>query len=146
MIRAFSLNDILRRASAPAAAAAAILLVAGCGGSGGGGGGQGAGPMTSTGPTAAVGNVLSVSGTEFSFTPSRLKASAGRTTIRFTNRGAVEHDFVIDDPRVDLMTKPGTKPGKMMETTVTLTPGTYTTYCTVPGHRQSGMQGTLTVS
>lgn len=144
MIRAFSPHDILRRASAPAAVAAAVLLVAGCGG--GGGGGQGAGPTTSTGPTSAAGNVLSVSGTEFSFTPSTLKASAGRTTIRFTNRGAVEHDFVIDDPRVDLMTKPGTKPGKTMEATVTLTPGTYTTYCTVPGHRQSGMQGTLTVS
>jgi len=86
--------------------------------------------------------VLTLTGTEYSFGPSTLKASAGRTTIRFTNKGATDHDLSIDALGVHLTEKPG----KTGEATVTLTPGTYTFYCSVPGHRQSGMQGTLKVS
>ncbi|MEJ7764565.1 MAG: cupredoxin domain-containing protein [Acidimicrobiales bacterium] len=86
--------------------------------------------------------MLNVTGSEYSFAPSALKASAGPTTIRFTNSGAMEHDLVIDALHVHL----NAKPGKTAEATVTLTPGTYEAYCSVPGHRQSGMQGKLTVS
>ena len=141
MNRAFSLHNTLRRTSAPAAVTAAVLLVGGCGG-GGGIAAKDAGPTTSTGASSAVGVVLKVTGTEYSFTPSALTASAGKTTIRFTNLGAVDHGFVIDALHIDLMPKPG----KTAETTVTLSPGTYTTYCAVAGHRQDGMEGTLTVS
>lgn len=139
----------------PAAVAAAVLLVGGCGGGGAGGGGgasaggsggmegHGAGPMTSTAsPAAAHGIVLSVTGTEYSFAPTALRAAAGRTTIRFTNNGAAEHDFVIKTLGVHLVAQPG----KTAEATVTLKAGTYKSYCSVPGHSQSGMQGTLTVS
>jgi uncharacterized cupredoxin-like copper-binding protein len=91
-------------------------------------------------PAAAV--VLSVTGTEYSFTPSVLTASAGKTSIRFTNGGSVDHDFTLDSPPIHVLVKPG----KTAEATVTLRPGTYTFYCSIPGHRQSGMQGKLTVS
>ena len=126
----------------PAAAAAAVLLVAGCGGQGGDApAGQGAASTTSgAAPAAAV--VLELTGNEYSFGPSPLKADAGLTTIRFTNRGAMDHDFVIRALNVHLVAQPG----KTAEATVTLQPGTYTTFCSVPGHRQSGMQGALTVS
>lgn len=145
-MRTFSPKDILRRAGMPVAvAAAAVLLVGGCGGGASGGSGsagQAPGPATSTGSAAVVGVVLTLTGTEYSFGPSALKASAGRTTIRFTNKGAVEHDFVIKALDVKLVAQPG----KSAEATVTLAPGTYKTYCSVPGHSQSGMQGTLAVS
>lgn len=134
------LGHCLRRTSVPAAAAAAVLLASGCGG--GGSADPAGGPTTGTGSPAAVGVVLNLTGTEYSFGPSPLKASAGLTTIRFTNKGAMEHDFVINALGVKLVAQPG----KTAEATVTLKPGTYKSYCSVPGHRQSGMQGTLTVS
>ena len=119
-----------------------MLLVAGCGGASSSAGKAGPATGAATPSAAAVGVVLKVAGNEYSFAPSALKASAGRTTIRFTNTGAVDHDFSIDALRIHLIEKPG----KTGDATVTLTPGTYTFFCAVPGHRQSGMQGTLTVS
>jgi len=124
----------------PVAVAAIALLVAGCGG--GGRADQAAGPTPSTGSPAAAGPVLTVTGDVYSFTPKALKASAGKTRIRFTNKGYMEHDFVIKALGVKLHAKPG----KTAEATVTLKPGTYPSVCTVPGHLQNGMQGTLTVS
>jgi uncharacterized cupredoxin-like copper-binding protein len=138
VVRAFGPSDLLRRARLPAEVAA-VLLVAGCGGGGQGGGGSG--PQTSTASPPATGVVLSLTGTEYSFTPSVLTASAGKTTIRFTNGGAVDHDFTLDAPPIHILVKPG----KTAEATLTLTPGTYTFYCSIPGHRQSGMQGKLIV-
>jgi plastocyanin len=143
VIGSFSVSDTLRRGSAPVAVAAAVvLLVGGCGGAG-----QAAAPTTSTGSSTSTGStsvagvVLNVVGTDFSFAPSMLKASAGKTTIRFTNKGTTEHDFTIDALHVHITAQPG----ETAEATVTLTPGTYKSYCSVPGHRQSGMQGMLMI-
>ncbi len=86
--------------------------------------------------------MLNVTGTEYSFAPAPLTATAGPTTIRFTNRGATEHDLSITTLGVHL----SAQPGKAAEATATLKPGTYLVYCSVPGHRESGMQGKLTVS
>lgn len=140
MWRPFSLGHRLRRAAMPATAAAAVLLASGC--AGGGSATPAGGPTTGTGSPAAAGVVLSVAGGEYSFTPEALKVSAGPTTIRFTNKGAVEHDFVIKTLGVKLIAQPG----KTAEATITLAPGTYQTDCSVPGHSQSGMHGTLVVS
>jgi plastocyanin len=117
-----------------------VLVVAGCGGASSSA--HKAGPATSAPKPTPAGVVLKLTGSEYSFAPSALKASAGLTTIRFTNSGAVDHDFSIDALHIHLTEKPG----KTGDATLTLTPGTYTFFCAVPGHRQSGMQGTLTVS
>ena len=142
VVRAFSPLEILRRASAPGAVLAAVLLVAGCGGGGGGSAGQESAPTTTTGAASAAAGVVNVTGTEYELAPSTLKVSAGKTTIRFTNGGAIEHDFSIDALRVHLHALPG----EVAEATVNLKPGTYKSYCSVPGHLQSGMHGTLKVS
>lgn len=128
----------IRRAASPAAAVAAVLLIGGCGS-----GGESSAPKAGAAPTsAAAGVVLDVEGGEFTFAPSALKASAGETTIRFVNKGAVEHDYTIEALKVHVTAQPG----KTAEAKVTLKPGTYKSVCTVPGHLQSGMKGTLTVS
>jgi plastocyanin len=122
------------------AAVVAVLLVAGCGGAASSA--HNAGQAKSAPTPSPAGVVLKLTGNEYSFAPSALTASAGLTTIRFTNGGAVDHDFSIDALHIHLTEKPG----KTGDATVTLTPGTYMFFCAVPGHRQSGMQGTLTVS
>ena len=142
MVRCSGSVDILRRGKIQAVVLATVLLVASCGGASTSTSARTAGPATGAATPPAAGVVLKVTGNEYSFAPSALKASPGRTTIRFTNTGAVDHDFSIDALRIHLIEKPG----KTGEATVTLAPGTYPFFCALPGHRQSGMQGTLTVS
>ena len=139
MVRPFSPQGILRPAIITAAVATFVLFAGGCGG---GTAANDAGPTMSTGTPSAASVVLNLTGTEYAFTPSVLKATPGKTTIRFTNKGAVEHDFTIEALGVHLTAQPG----KTAEATVTLAPGTYKSSCSVPGHEQSGMRGTLTVS
>ena len=127
----------VRRAAAPAALVAVALLVASCGGAG-----ESAAPKADKASAAPAGAVLEMTGTEYSFAPEPAKASAGETTIRFVNKGLVEHDITIDALKVRIVAKPG----KTTDAKVTLKPGTYETYCAIPGHKQSGMKGTLTVS
>ena len=76
-----------------------------------------------------------------SYDKSSLEASAGEATIVLTNDSSIEHDVRIEelDVGTDIISE-GTD-----SVTVTLEPGTYTFFCSVPGHREGGMEGTLTV-
>lgn len=62
--------------------------------------------------------------------------------VTVTNNGALAHDFVIDE--LGIQTKL-LNPGESETVTINAAPGDYTYYCSVPGHREAGMQGTLTV-
>jgi plastocyanin len=74
-----------------------------------------------------------------------LTAKAGSVTVEYDNPQALSHDVVIEDAsgaelgKTELISQGNTS------TTVDLEPGTYTFFCDVPGHRESGMEGTLTV-
>ena len=73
------------------------------------------------------------------------ETTAGANTLNFDNPASLSHDVVIEDGSggevgaTDLIASSSTS------TTVDLQPGTYTFYCSVPGHRDGGMEGTLTV-
>jgi plastocyanin len=80
-----------------------------------------------------------------SYSTKQLSAKAGAVTINFTNAAALEHNLTIAEGSKVLGATP-TFTGGARTLTLTLKPGTYTFYCTVPGHRQAGMEGTLSVT
>jgi uncharacterized cupredoxin-like copper-binding protein len=84
-------------------------------------------------------------GGQLSYDTKQLAAKAGKVTIAMTNMSPIEHDVAIAQGSKVLGTTP-TFQGGSRTLTLNLKPGTYTFYCTVPGHRQAGMEGTLTVS
>jgi plastocyanin len=82
---------------------------------------------------------------QFKYMPPTLSAKAGNVTIAFTNLAPVEHNLTVASPSGAVLGATPTFMGATKTVTVSLTPGTYKFYCTVPGHRQAGMEGTLVV-
>jgi plastocyanin len=83
---------------------------------------------------------------QLKYTRSSLSAKAGKVTVDFTNKSPLPHDLVLINSSNKIVGQTPVFQGGTKSFTVALTPGTYTYYCSVPGHRQAGMQGTLTVS
>jgi plastocyanin len=79
------------------------------------------------------------------YTTDSVSAKAGETTIDFTNPSPASHDVAIEDAGGKTIAQTETLAEGSDSTTAKLTPGTYTFYCSLPGHRQGGMEGTLTV-
>lgn len=68
----------------------------------------------------------------------------GDVDVRLENEGVIEHNVVIEELDDELILEaPG---GGTDEATVSFEAGDYTYYCSIPGHREAGMEGTLTVS
>lgn len=80
-----------------------------------------------------------------SYTEDSATAEAGKVEVHLTNDSPVPHDVRLESP--DGKDVGGTEviSEKEESTKVDLKPGDYTFYCSVPGHRQAGMEGTLTV-
>jgi uncharacterized cupredoxin-like copper-binding protein len=79
------------------------------------------------------------------FTTSEATSKAGKVAVNFTNQSAVPHDVALEDEAGETIAQTETLAEGTDSTTAELKPGKYTFYCTVPGHRQAGMEGTLTV-
>jgi uncharacterized cupredoxin-like copper-binding protein len=78
------------------------------------------------------------------FTTKDLSAKAGSVTINFANASPLPHNLTIAQGTKLLGATP-TFQGATKTLTLNLQPGTYTFYCSVPGHRAAGMEGKLTV-
>lgn len=116
--------------SAPASTSSSSSGSASSGGGGGGG---------------TVTDAADPSG-QLKFTSDNLTAKAGKTTVKFTNSSQLPHNMTIVDSSGKQVGATPTFTGGTKSFTADLKPGKYTFYCSVPGHREAGMQGTLTVS
>jgi len=79
------------------------------------------------------------------YTTDEATAKAGKVTIDFVNAQSIAHDVAIESPDGEQIGKTEVITDGEDSTTVELEPGEYTFYCTVPGHREAGMEGALTV-
>lgn len=86
---------------------------------------------------------LSVSMVDIAYEETELSIPAN-TDVELTavNNGVLQHDFVIDNPAIN---SGMVDPGASATITLNLPPGTYEFYCSVPGHKEAGMVGTLIV-
>lgn len=80
------------------------------------------------------------------YTKSAITTSPGKITIVFTNNSPLGHDVVLINSKNKVLGKTPVFDHGSKSFSVTLTAGKYTYYCSVPGHRQAGMVGTLTVT
>lgn len=144
----------MRRLIIGVALLASALLVAACGG------GSAAAPT----PTPVV---VTLDAKDLAYNHEAITVQAGQPVLlKFTNSGALAHDFTVDsiplaaghsdDGHADshgTSTAPDAdlhfhlEPGESGEFTFTPTESsTYTFYCSVPGHKEGGMEGTLIVN
>ncbi len=79
------------------------------------------------------------------YTTTEVDAQSGKVTVDFTNPQGLTHDVAIENENGEEVGKTELIAESATSTTVELGPGTYTYYCTVPGHREAGMEGTLVV-
>jgi len=101
-----------------------------------GGGGEASGPG---GTLEVVANESAVAYEEES-----LETDAGEVTIQFNNPSAIGHDVAIEKDGKEIGSTEVISDGED-STVVELEPGDYVFFCTVPGHREAGMEGPLTV-
>ena len=81
------------------------------------------------------------------FEPDGLEAKPGNLTIDYDNPSPVPHSIAVATANGNVLgeTTPAAN-GKQTLDITNLAPGKYVFYCTVPGHREGGMEGDLTVT
>ena len=107
---------------------------------------QGGKPAGGAAPAKGPGGTLQLAAqpTEIAFDKTALHSRPGKVTIDFTNPSALEHDVAIEQNGKQIAVSPRITNGKT-SVSAELAPGEYTFLCTVPGHAEAGMEGTLTV-
>jgi plastocyanin len=110
-------------------------------------GGEAAGEHAGAAAPPATGRTLALAADPsgaLRFDKTRAAVRAGRVTVKLTNDSTVAHNVTIAQGSKTLgATKTIAKSTDTLQ--LRLTPGNYVFFCSVPGHRQSGMQGTLSV-
>ncbi len=82
-------------------------------------------------------------GGQISFDQTELTVPAGEVTIELVNESGIPHNVEVEGSGVEEVSETITEGST--ELSLTLDAGEYEFYCAVPGHREQGMEGTLTV-
>jgi plastocyanin len=103
-------------------------------------------PPANAKPAATNQNVEVKALDTLKFDPATITVKKGTpVNLTLVNNGALEHDWVVDNldgKKVQVHTTPKSS------ATADFTPeaaGTQEYYCSIPGHREAGMKGTLTI-
>ena len=102
---------------------------------------------TSPSPSSAtaVGTSVGVTEKEFPITLSQTSLSPASYTFTIQNKGSLPHNLNIEGPGVDTKTSPIPSPGQSGKLTATLQKGSDELWCSVPGHKNKGMDLTIKV-
>ena len=126
----------------------AALALAACGGSDDSSSTAAETSATETSTSAGGGETVTFEADpsgQLAYVETDVTAKAGNDTIEFDNPSSTGHDVVIEDESGGEVAKTDVITDSTTTTTADLQAGTYTFYCSVPGHREAGMEGTLTV-
>jgi nitrite reductase (NO-forming) len=95
-------------------------------------------PAANSAPTS-----ITITASEFKFSPSSAQVPLGqKVNVTLKNTGVVEHDITVPAAGFSLAARPGqTATGEFTFTTA----GVFEMICSVPGHKEAGMKGSLTV-
>ena len=107
---------------------------------------QGTGATGATGATESL-DVSSPADGGLVFEPNGLMAKPGNVTITYDNPSPVPHSIAVATSNGNVLgeVQPFTNNKESVQLS-NLAPGSYVFYCTVPGHREAGMEGNLTVT
>lgn len=111
-------------------------------------GGSGGGAEEEGGSSAGGGSTITFEANpegQLMFTAMKVTGKAGNDTIEFKNPSTVPHNVAIEDSSGKTIAESETIAKGETSTEAELEAGTYTYYCSVPGHREAGMEGTLTI-
>jgi len=103
------------------------------------------GPASSSGAGQAL-SLASNSEGQLKYETAALIAKAGEVSIDFTNMAPLSHNLTVESSSHAVLGATPTFQGGSKTLTLNLKAGVYKFYCSVPGHRMAGMEGTLTVN
>jgi plastocyanin len=100
----------------------------------------------SEGEAAAAGQKVTVGEVEYKIQLPKTTFAAGKYTFEVDNKGKIPHNLTITGPGISKEATQDISAGSSSSLTVKLERGTYDFYCSIPGHKQQGMEQKVTVS
>lgn len=120
--------------------ATASLALAACGSKS-----NGSGTSTQTTGGSAAGTAVQVTEKDFSISLDRTTFTPGTYTFEVTNDGPSSHNLTVKGPGVNNTATSTLDSGSKGNVTVTFQKGAYELYCSIPGHKERGMDLTVQV-